>query len=202
MQKITVTRALSMIKSTEERLKSLTDAEFTKAVLAVEKDSSVNKEFVSKSKSNFDAFNDLFKQLIDLKITVQKSNLETFIRFRGLDINVASAIVLKNSLELKTDVLSTISRQNLSAEKSIKTAAESLERKVREFVEKYKAEGSTLQEVEEFATNSVSREVKMVKLEGFNVSKEIENLKEDVRLITSELDYLLSESNASTFVEI
>lgn len=212
MTKISVTRALAELKVLPDRIKTASQALASTAVdvkvgrtSKVTRTSGVSLEtFEQNQLKAFQSLNDLIKRRERLKALVIKSNAATTVNFLGETITVAEAIERKSSLELKGQVLTHLRAYRSNAE----TVKNSLNARLDESIEKQlntlfgNDKGKVDQASVEAVQNTLRdrQEASIVGLE--NLDKQIETLYNQVQAEQVELDFLLSEINAKTEIEI
>lgn len=121
MTTMSITRALTRIKTIEKQLNQLVDKEFVTTLAKREVDNVTDtcKEVLNKTKSNFDQFNDLFAELNRIKAAVRKSNEVTKITIGGDELSVVDALVYKNTIVYRSNFLEKIARENRTADSRV-----------------------------------------------------------------------------------
>lgn len=205
---LSVTRGLVQLKRLEQRInKKITDLGMyctankknSKKVLdgVFTKD-----EYSQMAKSSFDSLNDLINLRKEIKDAIVKSNATTTVDICGKKYTVAQAIERKKSIEeFEMHMIKVIS-------KSFSTATD----RVRVFNDRVEADAQRL-----FGTSSEDKKAEVNRLEMMNMYIETNsyeiidplnfNSLKDIMLkeaedFLSEVDQVLSESNAITMIEI
>lgn len=211
MTTMSITRALTRAKTIEKQLARLVESQFVVTLMKREVDdvSDVYQDNLKMTKSNFDQFNDLFAELNNIKAAVRKSNEVTKVVIGGEELTVADALVYKNTIAYRNSFLDRITRENRNAESRVEQSKINADNKfatVRENLIK----NSQGQDVSEDYLKTVLTEeerrlkkaIVEVKVSGINnVNEYIEAERKRIDTFIEEVDYVLSESNATTIIE-
>lgn len=211
MTTMSITRALTRAKTIEKQLARLVESQFVVTLMKreVDDESDVYQDNLKMTKSNFDQFNDLFAELNNIKAAVRKSNEVTKVVIGGEELSVADALVYKNTIVYRNNFLDRITRENRNAESRVEQSKINADNKfatVRENLIK----NSQGQDVSEDYLKTVLTEeerrlkkaIVEVKVSGINnVNEYIEAERKRIDTFIEEVDYVLSESNATTIIE-
>lgn len=211
MTTMSITRALTRAKTIEKQLTRLVESQYVVTLMKREVDdvTDVYQDNLKMTKSNFDQFNDLFAELNNIKAAVRKSNEVTKVVIGGEELTVADALVYKNTIVYRNNFLDRIIRENRNAESRVEQSKISADTKfatVRENLIK----NSQGQDVSEDYLKTVLTEeerrlkkaIVEVKVSGINnVNEYIEAERKRIDTFLEEVDYVLSESNATTIIE-
>lgn len=208
---MSITRALTRAKTIEKQLARLVESQYVVTLMKREVDdvSDVYQDNLKMTQSNFDQFNDLFAELNNIKAAVRKSNEVTKVVIGGEELTVADALVYKNTIAYRNSFLDRITRENRNAESRVEQSKINADNKfasVRENLIK----NSQGQDVSEDYLKTVLTEeerrlkkaIVEVKVSGINnVNEYIEAERKRINTFIEEVDYVLSESNATTIIE-
>lgn len=211
MTTMSITRALTRAKTIEKQLARLVESQFVVTLMKreVDDESDVFKDNLKMTQANFDQFNDLFAELNNIKAAVRKSNEVTKVVIGGEELTVADALVYKNTIVYRNNFLDRITRENRNAESRVEQSKISADTKfasVRENLIK----NSQGQDVSEDYLKTVLTEeerrlkkaIVEVKVSGIkDVNEYIEEERKRIDTFIEEVDYVLSESNATTIIE-
>lgn len=211
MTTMSITRALTRAKTIEKQLARLVESQFVVTLMKREVDdvTDVYQDNLKMTQANFDQFNDLFAELNNIKAAVRKSNEVTKVVIGGEELTVADALVYKNTIAYRNSFLDRITRENRNAESRVEQSKISADTKfasVRENLIK----NSQGQDVSEDYLKTVLTEeerrlkkaIVEVKVSGINnVNEYIEAERKRIDTFLEEVDYVLSESNATTIIE-
>lgn len=211
MTTMSITRALTRAKTIEKQLTRLVESQYVVTLMKREVDDATDvfKDNLKMTQANFDQFNDLFAELNNIKAAVRKSNEVTKVVIGGEELTVADALVYKNTIVYRNNFLDRITRENRNAESRVEQSKISADTKfasVRENLIK----NSQGQDVSEDYLKTVLTEeerrlkkaIVEVKVSGINnVNEYIEAERKRIDTFLEEVDYVLSESNATTIIE-
>lgn len=211
MTTMSITRALTRAKTIEKQLARLVESQYVVTLMKreVDDESDVYQDNLKMTKSNFDQFNDLFAELNNIKAAVRKSNEVTKVVIGGEELSVADALVYKNTIAYRNNFLDRITRENRNAESRVEQSKINADNKfasVRENLIK----NSQGQDVSEDYLKTVLTEeerrlkkaIVEVKVSGIkDVNDYIEAERKRIDTFIEEVDYVLSESNATTIIE-
>lgn len=211
MTTMSITRALTRVKTIEKQLSRLVEGQFVVTLVKREVDNATDvfQDNVNMTKSNFDQFNDLFAELNRIKAAVRKSNEVTKVTIGGEELSVADALVYKNTIVYRNNFLDRITRENRQADSRVEQSKITADNKFAAVRENFikNAQG---QDVNEDYINTVLTEEERrlkaalveVKVTGIkNVNEYIEAERKRIDTFIEEVDYVLSESNATTMIE-
>lgn len=212
MTTITVTRALAELKRFDSRIaREMSNGLFS----AVSKGMGANetplnstlktvKEVETKIESSFQSVEQLISNREKMKSAIVKSNASTFITFRGESMTIADAIELKNNVESREKLVQ-YARVALMQSKS---AVSSGNLKVDEDADKVvtAAAGGDKSKLDAATQKSLydsQYAIKRLNVIGAAYTEaKIAQLEKEVEDIKTELDFLLSESNATTTIDV
>lgn len=208
---MSITRALTRAKTIEKQLARLVESQFVVTLMKREVDdvSDVYQDNLKMTKSNFDQFNDLFAELNNIKAAVRKSNEVTKVVIGGEELTVADALVYKNTIVYRNNFLDRITRENRNAESRVEQSKISADTKfatVRENLIKNSQGQDVSEDYLKTVLTEEERRLKKaiieVKVSGINnVNEYIEAERKRIDTFLEEVDYVLSESNATTIIE-
>jgi len=211
MTTMSITRALTRAKTIEKQLARLVESQFVVTLMKreVDDESDVYQDNLKMTKSNFDQFNDLFAELNNIKAAVRKSNEVTKVVIGGEELTVADALVYKNTIVYRNNFLDRITRENRNAESRVEQSKISADTKfasVRENLIKNSQGQDVSEDYLKTVLTEEERRLKKaiieVKVSGINnVNEFIEAERKRIDTFLEEVDYVLSESNATTIIE-
>lgn len=206
-QKITVHRALALIKKTKEELEEVIDQGLFVDCVKGSSNIPVNSSFKSQQElqshlqSNTDKVVSSFNLIAVLKEAIMKSNLQTYVDFLGQPTSIAKILVYKESLNLKQAYLSTLQQQVTRAQSLINSNESS---KIIPQLDQITASTSSVADKELLQKNILSLySIQMIT--GYSTktpSQLISELKNEVMFLSSEINTVLSETNVTTLIEV
>ena len=210
MEQISITRALAEIKRLDDRITRMGEAEFISVAIGrgdQRRPAQVNMtiaELQSKLQSNRDSINDMFKRRAQIKAAIVQSNATTTVVLGGEQLTVAEAIERKKSIENQRQLVTHLKRQSLRANELVKNLNEKLDHTIETNLatiygnDKGKVDPAMFTAISEPQRNQ--KEASLI--DPNNISKWIEKLEDEISAVDTELDFLLSESNARTIITV
>lgn len=210
-EKISVTRALTEIKHLKDRIKRATLTPVFVGVKsgsnAFEKMQSSTKsvaEFVAQSKADYQSVTDMISRYDMLKRNVIKSNALTTVVINNVTMTVAEAIEKKSSITFESDLLIKLRNDLGRARQTVEIANAKLNAEIEAAVtaaysnEKGKVDAEQYNAV---ANPRLARNELHV-VDAIDVEEKIRKMEHDIEIFAQEIDFVLSESNSSTFIEV
>lgn len=154
--------------------------------------------------SSFDKVESLIKNRAALKAAIVLSNANTKVTVAGSEMTVAEAIELKSSVQYRESFLYKIRQDYASLQSAVERDNTKLEEVIQALLttaygaDKTKIQAETVSAIAEPQRNSKESAL----LDPVDAAKKIEALTEEVQQIKSELDFVLSESNARTEIQV
>lgn len=211
MTTMSITRALTRAKTIEKQLARLVESQYVVTLMKREVDdvSDVYQDNLNMTKASFDQFNDLFAELNNIKAAVRKSNEVTKVTIGGDELSVADALVYKNTIVYRSNFLEKIARENRTADSRVEQSKINADNKfasVRENLIKNSQGQDVSEDYLKTVLTEEERRLKKaiieVKVSGINnVNEYIEAERKRIDTFLEEVDYVLSESNATTIIE-
>jgi hypothetical protein len=209
MTKMSVTRALAEIKRIDEKLSRLSmegtwvGIQVGRGANATVAGSSV--EATSKGiTSSWDQFQSLLKNRQELKRKIVQSNAVTQLTVSGLQMSVAETIELKKSIESKRQLVNIMSQRYTQAINLVNAANTKLESTIETMVSQVL--GTDKNKVSQADIDTVASAQKAQKeqalIDPLEIVTKINTMKDEISVVDTELDFLLSESNARTEIEV
>ena len=201
---LSLTRLLSEIKTTEERIMKLpvivgVAANSTDRV--AEENESVE-EFKKTSQSRFDTWMSLSERLVKLRAARNKANATTYVTVCGKSVTMDEAIVMKSLLNLQKQALEGFKKQIGMVENFVTRA----DNEVKVAVDKAVAQSITSQTLTEdqskLFNDMYKKSLGKSMVIGESVKVGIKKLEDHITSFSAEIDYVLSEANSTTKVEI
>lgn len=198
MSKITITRALTELKTLDKRIQKAIDSgtfvSFHGQFFKPDENSKL-------AQSNYQSIMDLLERRKQIKSSIVMSNAVTKVIIYGKEMTVAEAIETKSSIKHLENLLNRMKSQFGQATKNV----ESLNEKVRRDLEsKTKMSGEKDEskfDLTEFSTTYV--DLHGVKLyDPLKISSKIDEIENYITGFKSEVDFILTEKNSTTYIEV
>lgn len=206
---MSVTRALVEIKRLDEKFATAaTSACFVSVATGKNANRKVKNSTVEQVenliKSDVQSLQQFASNRQKIKSAVVLSNANTKLEFQGRQVTVAEAIELKSTVQSKRSVLNAMVQQYNNAAQIINVENEKLEVSINAALQA--VYGNEKNKVDPAMYESVAnpqREQKEASIiDPCGIQDMVKKLKEEISGIESELDFLLSESNAKTTIEV
>ncbi|MBP7966653.1 hypothetical protein KAZ66_00035 [Candidatus Woesebacteria bacterium] len=211
MSKITITRALSELSTIPGRINSAISAGIFVAVVKGTAEKPVNAAYRdaaalhSAMQSSFDSFESLVSRQERLKAAVIASNSVTKVTIGGKEMTVAEAIHQKDVAEHRKSFLHVLRSQLSRASIDLDAAQQKMEEQIeRTLIGVYAAGKDKVDEAQYAAVaNPIKRDhqPKIVSSKT-DLPAYIRAFEEELNTFLSECDYILSESNCQTLIEV
>lgn len=204
---ISVTRALAELKRIEDRItRAQNDGVFVgvtvgrgSAMKVFNSNLSVE-ETKSKIQSSFDLIDSLLKQRSAIKAAIVLSNATTKVKIGAFEVSVAEAIEMKKTVAQKRQILTNLMYMLAQANTVVSNQNAKLDADIERNVAAIYSSDKTKVDKESYETVAVPQRAQKEAnlLDPANIAQKIEQLKEEISLIDTELDFTLSEVNAKT----
>lgn len=208
MEKMTITRALAELKLLDSRITDKINASsFTTALQSGQKifGRLTIEEFKSQSAAALQSVLDLIARRDVIKKAIVLSNAKTSVKIGSGEMTVAEAIERKASIKYEKLLLSQLTRQLKSAEVEITRGNDTANNKALEAInnafgkETIKNPDS---DVYKSIYDSTYNRLKFELVDAISIGQLIQELAESIQDFESNIDFELSTSNATTFIEV
>ncbi len=203
-EKITITRALAELKLLDSRIDKLIDE--TKFAVCVTKKTNYNinkNDFSSNVLSKHQSLMDLIRRRENIKAAIIRSNVATVVKIGTKSMTVANAIEMKVTMKYMENLLSTLRRQR----QQVTNECESHKSRVKQAIDAnitqmcsrdVKPDPSTIQDITDMMWKNDPVEI----YDPIGLDKTIDVLEEEIEEFKLNVDFVLSESNSLTTIEI
>jgi hypothetical protein len=194
-------RVIAEIKAIEARLSAL---QSTAYAFTVPVDSTTETaDGKTLSQSNFDKVVSALANLASLKAARNKANASTPVRIGGKDLTIDEALAKKAALAFQNVFVMTLQSQLSTAKARVDQTQAQIEQKIATQVAAAST-GTKKATDEEIAVfrKLAERNTKIDIVIFDGLKEKIEALKKDIEVFTTEVDYILSEANATTKVDV
>jgi hypothetical protein len=213
MEKITITRALAELKLLDKKIKKRVDLRSNNTLVPVGLYQNRNKkiigtnqtieEFEKNTRANYQSIKDLISRRNAIKIAIIESNSKTEVTINGSVFTVAGAIERKNSIEYDKSLLKTLSTQYNDSLERQESHNIDMNEKIDKMIEANLGSDKKRDSTEYKLIAEPYQDANEMKIcDPLNVSKEIEDLDEEIEGFLNEVDFVLSESNSQTYIEV
>ena len=197
MEKISITRALNTLKLLDKKIsKSIESSQFANYTVG-------GKSYLDKYTPNEDlqSINDLISYRARLKSAIMASNAVTLVTVGDIKMTVVQAIETKDSIKYRKQLLRKIKQDLANVERIVTDTNEQVQVRLDRLVEASLGSDKSKSEYDAIAKPFLEKnEAKSV--DSVKYDKIAKDLEAEIDLFESEVDLVLSESNATTFIEV
>lgn len=211
MTQITVTRALATSKNLSDkieraisRLKLYTTAEGQGALKRIKDfpESVTVDQVEAAMKQDYQAVTDMIAQRAKLKAAVIASNAVTKVTIAGKEMTVAEAIERKATIGFKTQLLAHLRKQQVLMSREVEILRATFESKLVSAEENlYGKDKKVTEEERKVATAPIYTRSEPTTIDPLELANKVRDLEKEIEDFVSEVDFVLSESNAKTLIE-
>jgi hypothetical protein len=208
--RITITRALAELKLLDARIAKATDEhQFIALKTKIVNSNIDNNSFLTQSAASLQSVFDLINRRERIKTAIMYSNHTTMVKIGNKDYTVAEAIELKNSINYKQRLLEVLrelevlrdqrERTNREYEKHKTIVKQSIDNNITQICSRdVKPDAKTIQDLTDMMWKNDPIEI----LDGIGIDKVINDLNNDIDEFMLNVDFVLSESNSTTFINV
>lgn len=209
MRTLTITRALNELKLLKNRHGKEIQKNFN--IIAVKHGSRLKPPYAAYSPADFEKGIDptyqsvvkLEEQIFEIKSKIDKSNSETIVKIGDKEMTVREAIAMKELIAIKEARLEVMKKslENARAvfERALKENQDSISRQVSDYISN--TTGKIDPEIEKGIVESTESLYK-VEMIDHGLSDKIKALEKEIEDFKNNVDFVLSESNSITTIEI
>ena len=207
--KMSIHRALGELKTLEKRInKEISNGNF----IGIKMGSS-NKDYNTKEnvenfnkmvKENLQSINDLIKRRKTIKELIVQSNANTIVEIANNKMTVASAIERKDSIIFEQNLLEKMKYQYNNALVNVNKLNEKMENSLNDKIEALISSDKSLKNSDMVISLSKTYrdENEWSLIDDIKLKEIIDKMENDIISFINEVDVVLSESNATTFIEV
>lgn len=208
MQKLSITKALSELKLLDARI----NKEISNSIFVVSNKKSAQKvnfttkdDFEKDVKSKYESVQSLIKRRDLIKRAIVMSNAVTKVTIADVEMTVADAIERKTSIVYEQTLLNTLKRQTMNSKSTVATENQKVEIRLDQQLNQMFGNDNVSAKTSEGAiayAKEFRNQNEFELIDPLSIDKEIEKLEKGIDDFLSEVDYVLSTSNALTEIEI
>lgn len=208
MIKMSIHRGLSELKMLDKRIeRSIKESKFVgskkKSAENVDNTTTSKDKFIENIKKEYQSIQSLIKRRTEIKRLIVLSNAKTMVVVGDKEYTVAEAIENKKIIENKKELLKQLKTQLNKNMAQVSKKNEEVESRLDEQIQIML--GSDKQSktagLEGFI-NQYKEQNEWELVDGLEISKEINKLENEIEEFENNIDFVLSESNAITFIEV
>lgn len=198
--KLTVTRALAELKLLDSRIDKLTD---NMVFVSLKKSGQKWKDHVDETKSEWQSVNDLITRYNNIKFAVLKSNSLTTVKVNGKEYTVTEAIAMKECMRYKSELLQKMREERDKVNKQLSDHEENVQKKLDNLLElNFQKDKKTDEKDIKAISDAYQKNNWAEVVDPLKIDKKISELEEECDNFSKEVDFVLSESNALTHIEL
>jgi hypothetical protein len=206
--KYTITRALAELTT----LKDKHQKEVNKMnLIAVKQGAKIRrpnssyseKSFIEQANQSYQSVLDIERRILSIKNQIDASNFTTKVKIGDTEMTVQEALNMKRLIELKQNRLYFLKSMKQKAQMDFDAGNEENRRRIEKMSQDQMSNGSSKAgDAEKEIVESVEKIYKMDFIDPVNLSDEIEKLENEIAEFNNNIDYVLSESNSTTYIEV
>jgi len=207
MSRITITRALSEKKTLLARFeREVRDAKLIGVSVGKKMQSPYNsytpEDFESQVKSSHQSLKDIMKRITQITFKINESNFVTKIKVAGKEMTVLEALVTKSMITQQETMLLLYKRQLKSARNTFDEAEERNKERIEKNVADQTSAGSKDKDLEAKIKESIENLYPVSLIDPLKIEDLIRDEEKFIEDFKGEIDFVLSESNSLTYIEI
>lgn len=205
--KISITRALTELKTLRAKIEKSIDSQTPVAVkhgtkLRQPHSHIKESDFIDEAKSAQQSLESLIARYSKIKSEIDKSNSTTVVTICGKEMTVQEAIAMKLVIPMKERLMYHLKREAHKARQEYDQALEENKKRLEKIVADSGNTGKKVQDLEEDSLAAINKLYEVSLIDPTRLDSRIEALEAEISDFNGNIDYALSESNATTFIEI
>ena len=204
MAKYSIHRALAELKLLDKRITKTID---NLKVITYKKGNKLEyniteEEFKAVVESDMQSVKDLITRRKEIKEKIVKSNAETLVTIAGKEMTVAAAIERKESIKYEKKLAEELKNQLNNLKAIINNRNEQVEYSLERQLGNLTSNPDADKELVLTFSEQFRNKEQFTLVDPLNIEKVIEELENEIDSFESEVDYVLSTSNAITEIEV
>lgn len=201
-QQISITQALAELKLLDKRINKALD-NVTWADVKTKSRPIDTEKFAKTVKAEYQSFTDLVKRRDTIKRAVVKANASTRVKVGTWEGTVAEAIEYKMSIFYKKRLLDTMRAQLLKAKETFSSQQEAVDGRLEKLLHSELGKDvKTSPETITALTNTFRENNKVELVDPLDLATQALALEEDIEEFETNVDWVLSETNGKTMIEV
>lgn len=161
------------------------------------------KSFIEQANQSYQSVLDIERRILSIKNQIDASNFTTKVKIGDTEMTVQEALNMKRLIELKQNRLYYLKSMKQRAQTDFDAGNEENRRRIEKMSQDQMSNGSSKAgDAEKEIVESVEKIYKMDFIDPVNLSDEIEKLENEIAEFNNNIDYVLSESNSTTYIEV
>ena len=206
--KYTITRALAeltMLKDRHQKEVSKMNLIAVKQGAKIRKPNSSydEKSFIEQASQSYQSVLDIERRILLIKNQIDMSNFTTKVKIGDIEMTVQEALNMKRLIDLKKTRLMYLKTLKSRATADYDAGIEENRRRIEKMSQDQMSGGSAKAgDAEKEIVESVEKIYKMDFIDPIKLSDEIMKLEAEIDDFDNNVDYVLSESNSTTYIEV
>lgn len=204
MTQISITRALAQKKALNDRIARATNAVFITTLVGGKHQSGMSVDEATRTlQSNLQQVQDLIAQRAKLASAIVKSNAVATVVINNVTMTVAEAIERKGSIQLEQVLLNQLRTQQAQATQAVERTNVQVNQRLDQLIQSTVTKDRKVDEAEVAAIRDPflkGNEAKLLDANGLQAV--IDKLQASIDGFVTEVDYALSEVNATTKIDV
>lgn len=198
---MSITRALAELKLSDKKINQRTSVLTAGAVIRCNEDEG---DFIAKSKAAIHSIEDMIKRRNTIKREIVLSNAKTTVTIGGESMTVAEAIERKTSIELNKNLSRQIRETYFQAKRQVETHNARVEGEASKVAEQILGNDSDADKGDAYtAICKAHTDKHSAKLLAYDrIEDSIDKMQDKIDDFECEVDFILTESNTRTIIEI
>lgn len=206
MAQITIHRALAELKLADSKISKKTRnvlvVGYKKAEGLVNGKTELAK-FNTDSQGQYDSMRALINRKNALKAAIVASNAITVVKIGDTEMTVAEAITRKSFINLETNYVEALKKNLAAVQRTIENNNATVDANALELVKTTLGRDADVNSAEALAVSKSYTDLnKLTLVDPISIEETIKTLEEDIENFNAEVDAILSESNATTTIEV
>ena len=198
MSKITITRALTELKTLDKRIEKAIDAgTFVSTIGKFQKPEERSRD----AGKNYQSIRDLLERRKKIKSLIVSSNALTTVKICGKTMTIAEAIETKSSIKHYEKLLNRLKYQYAEAIRGVESHNNRIRRDLENKTNASGNEKDSNFDIEDFSNKYI--EMHGIDLfDPIKICEEIKKLEEYITDFNAEVNFVLTEKNSTTYIEL
>lgn len=161
------------------------------------------KSFIDQAKQTYQSVLDIERRILEIKNKIDMSNFTTKIKIGETEMTVQEALNMKRLIDLKKTRLMYLKNMKQKAQSDFDAGIEENRRRIEKMSQDQMSGGAVKAgDAEKEIVESVEKIYKIEFIDPVSLTEEIENLEKEITEFDNNIDYVLSESNSTTYIEV
>lgn len=195
---MSITRALAELKTLQKRIDKLTNAVFITTVIPGRGSPSSEEEM----RSNWDSVNALIDRYRNIKFAILHSNSVTKVKVGTRTYSVAEAIAMKDNIKQSQNLIDSVRRQMLVVSNTVDHHNDQIQSKLDSLMEINFKERKTSEDDMRTIKEAYLKNNEIKVVDPLKLQTKVSDLETEIEEFLTNVDFCLSESNATTTITV